>query len=310
MDVLRLSLRQLQIFVAVARTGSTTGASDEVALSQSATSSAVNELERLLSLRLFDRVGKRLQLNDNGRALLPRAQALLDGAAAIERMAHEDLDQAQSLRIGSSTTIGNHVLPRLLGRYLGQRHRQHPHWQSRVMIGNTARVCQAVAAFELDIGLIEGPCHEPALEVSPWCQDELLVLACPQQAARLLEDLGDGQAVPVERLAQAVWLLRETGSGTREAADPVLLPLLGGYRRSIEMGSSEAIMQAAAQGLGVACLSRWAAADALDAGRLVALPAPWPPLRRQCYRVLHRDKQITPALQRFWATCSEYPASA
>ncbi len=84
MDVLHLTLRQLQIFVAVARTGSTTAASAQIALSQSATSSAVNELERLLSLRLFDRAGKRLLLNDNGRALLPRALALLDGAVGVE----------------------------------------------------------------------------------------------------------------------------------------------------------------------------------------------------------------------------------
>ena len=89
MDVLRLTLRQLQIFVAVARSGSTTAASADIALSQSATSSAVNELERLLSLRLFDRAGKRLLLNDNGRALLPRALALLDGAAGIEQMSRD-----------------------------------------------------------------------------------------------------------------------------------------------------------------------------------------------------------------------------
>ncbi|MCF6571025.1 LysR family transcriptional regulator, partial [Escherichia coli] len=81
MDVLRLTLRQLQVFVAVARSGSTTAASAQIALSQSATSAAVNELERLLSLKLFDRAGKRLLLNDNGRALQPRALALLDGAA-------------------------------------------------------------------------------------------------------------------------------------------------------------------------------------------------------------------------------------
>jgi DNA-binding transcriptional LysR family regulator len=82
MNTLRLTLRQLQIFVAVARSGTTTAASAEIALSQSATSSAVNELERLLSLRLFDRAGKRLLLNDNGRALLPRALALLPHQSA------------------------------------------------------------------------------------------------------------------------------------------------------------------------------------------------------------------------------------
>jgi DNA-binding transcriptional LysR family regulator len=87
-------------------------------LSQSATSSAVNELERLLSLRLFDRSGKRLLLNDNGRTLLPRALALLDEAASIERMSRDGSAQAQTLRIGASTTIGNYVLPKLLKQFL------------------------------------------------------------------------------------------------------------------------------------------------------------------------------------------------
>src|SRR5262249_59415530 len=87
MDVLRLTLRQLQIFAAVATSGSTIAAAERIALSQSATSSAINELERLLALKLFDRSGKRLLLNDNGRALLPRALALLDGAAHVERLA-------------------------------------------------------------------------------------------------------------------------------------------------------------------------------------------------------------------------------
>ena len=122
MDVLRLTLRQLQIFVAVAQTGSTTAASTQIALSQSATSAAVKELERLLSLHLFDRAGKRLLLNDNGRALLPRAQALLDGAAGIEQMSRDAMAQSQSLRIGASTTIGNYVLPRLLRQFLRGRH--------------------------------------------------------------------------------------------------------------------------------------------------------------------------------------------
>ncbi|MEC5213066.1 DNA-binding transcriptional LysR family regulator [Polaromonas sp. CG_9.5] len=157
MDVLRLTLRQLQIFAAVARSGSTTAASADIALSQSATSSAVNELERLLSLRLFDRAGKRLLLNDNGRALLPRALALLDGAADIEHMARDASAQTQSLRIGASTTIGNYVLPALLGQFLAaSRADSASAWRSRVSIGNTEAICDAVAAFELDIGLIEG----------------------------------------------------------------------------------------------------------------------------------------------------------
>lgn len=303
MDVLRLSLRQLQIFVAVAQSGSTTAASAAIALSQSATSSAINELERLLSLQLFDRAGKRLLLNDNGRALLPRALAMLDGAAGIEQMARDGSGQAQSLRIGASTTIGNYVLPQLLGGFMAWRQsEQAPAWQSKVMIGNTAAIARAVADFELDIGLIEGACHESTLQVTPWLQDSLVLVAAPAHP------LAQGQSVPTAALREAVWLLRETGSGTRETTDQALLPHLHSYRRSIEMGSSEAIQHAAAQGLGIACLSRWVVADLLTAGRLRCIASALPAIQRDCHLIVQRDKQMTPALLAFLDCVTAHPA--
>ncbi|WP_394789900.1 LysR family transcriptional regulator [Rhodoferax sp.] len=296
MDVLRLTLRQLQIFVAVAHSGSTTAASVAIALSQSATSSAIGELERLLSLQLFDRAGKRLLLNDNGRALLPRALAMLDGAAGIEQMAHDGSDQAQSLRIGASTTIGNYVLPQQLGRFLAWRQSdQAAAWQSRVMIGNTAAIARAVADFELDVGLIEGACHEATLQVTPWLQDTLVIVASPAHA------LAQVAKVSVSALREAVWLLRETGSGTRETTDQALLPHLRSYRRSIELGSSEAIKHAAVQGLGIACLSRWVVEDLIADGRLRCLATPLPVIQRECHLIMQRDKQMTPALLAFIA---------
>jgi DNA-binding transcriptional LysR family regulator len=295
MDVLRLTLRQLQIFAAVARSGSTTSASNEIALSQSATSSAINELERLLSIRLFDRAGKRLLLNDNGRALLPRARALLDAAAGIEQMSRQSESQIQSLRIGASTTIGNFVLPKLLARFLGGQPRQESTaWNSRVSIANTEAICDAVAAFELDVGLIEGPCHQPSVAVSPWLQDELVIVAKPDHVPQLA-----GERIPVKALRELVWLLREPGSGTREATDQLLLPHLRSYRRSIELGSSTAIKYAAAEGIGIACLSRWVVQNLIDNGRLLRLTTTLPKMTRQCYLIVHRDKQPTRTLQRF-----------
>lgn len=303
MSVLRLTLRQLQIFLAVARSGSTTAAAAEIALSQSATSAAVNELERLLSLRLFDRAAKRLLLNDNGRALLPRARAMLDGAASIEQMSHDGRRQAQSLRIGASSTIGNYLLPGLLGRFLGQGAvQQASAWRSKVVIGNTEAICDAVAAFELDIGLIEGPCHQPTLAVTSWLHDEMAIVAAPgSELAQWGNAGGSNPPMPVKKLRELVWLLREPGSGTREATDQLLLPHLRSYRRSIELGSSEAIKRAAAEGLGVACLSHWVVDDMVRSGQLCRIATTLPRMSRQCHVVVHRDKQPTQALSAFIA---------
>ncbi|MCH7345661.1 LysR substrate-binding domain-containing protein [Pelomonas sp. CA6] len=295
---LHLSLRQLQVFVAVARQGSTVAAGERIGLSQSATSAALKELERLLGLPLFDRAGKRLLLNEAGRGLLPRARALLDGAYSLQTQAAGGAAR-QQLRVGASMTLGAHLLPGLLREFYGASGDAADRWQARVQVANTAAICAAVARYELDLGLIEGPCPEPGLVVQPWLDDELLVVASPVHAL-LRPPALDGEARR-EALRDAVWLLREPGAGTREAGDAWLLPLLRAYRRSITMDSPEAIKQGVIEGLGLACLSRWAVQRELDQGLMRVLDTGLAPRRRPCYWVLQRDKPQSPALREFIA---------
>lgn len=294
MSTLRLTLRQLQIFRVVAETGSTAAAAPTISLSQSATSAAINELERLLELQLFDRVGKRLQLNDNGRVLLPQALALLDGASWIERWALDRESQIGTLRVGASTTIGNYLLPAMLAGFrdsLPETARQN--WNIQVAIANTAHITGQVAAFELDLGLIEGPSHLPELVVQPWLQDELVVVAAPHDP---IVPRARKRRIPLETLSNATWLLREPGSGTREIINQLLIPHLHRLRPGIEFGNSEAIKRAVASGLGISCLSRYVVADLLEAGVLVAPATELPPLTRRFYLVMHEHKKRTHGL--------------
>jgi DNA-binding transcriptional LysR family regulator len=287
----RITLRQLQIFCLVADSGTTASAASLLALSQSATSAAINELERLLELQVFDRVGKRLQINDNGRALLPSAMALLDGAQFIERWALDRESQIGTLRIGASTTIGNYLLPELLAGFrerLSDRARRG--WDLKVTIANTAAIAAQVAAFQLDLGLIEGPCHEPNLTVRPWRVDELVVVAAPTD--RIVPRARRGK-ISLQALREATWLLRETGSGTREIIDQLLIPHLHRLRSGIEFGTSEAIKRAAASGLGITCLSRCVVEDLIQSGALVAPATNLPPLTRQFYMLTHEQKRAT-----------------
>src|SRR5690349_10512090 len=138
----RLTLRQLQIFISVADRGTTTAAAGDLALSQSATSAAVNELESVLGTRLFDRVGKRLALHASCRGLLPRARLLLEVAQSLEcRIATADAASAFRLRVGASTPVGNYVLHPLLASYLAAQ----PGGRLELRIGNTRDVAAAVA---------------------------------------------------------------------------------------------------------------------------------------------------------------------
>jgi DNA-binding transcriptional LysR family regulator len=290
-NAVRITLRQLQIFRLVAESGTTASAADALALSQSATSAAINELERLLELQVFDRVGKRLQLNDNGRALLPTALAVLDGALSIERWAFDRESQVGTLRIGASTTIGNYLVPELLAGFrerLSDQARRSLH--VTITIANTAAIAAHVAAFELDLGLIEGPCHEPNLTVRPWCEDELIVVAAPTD--RIVPRARRGK-VSLQALREATWLLREAGSGTREIIDQLLIPHLHRLRPGMEFGTSEAIKRAAASGLGITCLSRCVVEDLLKAGSLVALATELPRLTRLYHLLIHEQKRLT-----------------
>ena len=292
MNSLRLTLRQLQIFRVVAESRSTAAAAVSIALSQSATSAAINELERTLELQLFDRIGKRLRLNDNGRALLPQALAVLDGAGGIERWALDQESHLGTLRIGASTTIGNYLLPAVLGGY---RNSLPPaaqqSWQVEVDIANTAAVAAKVAAFELDVGLIEGPCHEPELTVQPWIEDELVVVAAAH------DPIVRQQPVKLETLSKATWLLREHGSGTREIINQLLIPHLHHLRPGIQFGNPEAIKRAAASALGISCLSRYVVEDLLKEGVLVTPATELPHLKRYFYIVMHEQKKPTRGLE-------------
>ena len=305
---MRLTLRQLQIFAAVADTGGTTAAGLHVALSQSATSAALNELEALLSAQLFDRIGKRLVLNDVGRALLPQARALLDDAHGIEnqfgvgtaangaRGKGQRAIIATQLRIGASTTIGNYLLPALVASHL----RAAPGTRIDVTIGNTSEIADAVARLDVDLGLIEGPCHEPELRARPWREDELVVVCAPSHA--LVREDPDAR-VGLKALRRQRWLMREPGSGTREAVEHALLPHLHQWEQPMQLGSTEAIKQAAAEGLGLACLSLCAVQDLITLKRLVVVNSTLPRLTRRFYVIHHRQKQLSASLQSFVAHC-------
>ncbi len=288
---MHLTLRQIEIFQSVATAGTTAAAAVSLPLSQSATSAAINELERLLGMQLFDRVGKRLRLNDNGIALIPLSLRLLDGAASIERWALDRDSQLGTLRVGASTTIGNYLLPGVLASFRdGLLEPARSNWQIQVAIANTADVAARVAAFELDLGLIEGPCHEPDLTVLPWRDDELVIVASP---ADPIVPRDRARKIPLDALRTATWLLREPGSGTQEIVDQLLIPHLQHLRSGIAFGSSEAIKRATASGLGITCLSRCVVEDLLQLGELVAPNTELPRLTRQLHIVVHARKPHT-----------------
>ena len=292
----------MQIFTAVALSGSTAAAAQSIALSQSATSSALKELEHVLSVELFARVGKRLVLNDNGRLLLSLARHMQDAAHTIEQQFSSPDTPGAGLYIGASTTIGIYLLPTLLATQAAQSKQRNP----RLIIANSAATAAAVAHFEVDVGLIEGPCHEPDLIVEPWLQDEL-VMVCA--ATHPILQGNPQRKIPLQELQNALRLQREQGSGTQEAVEQVLLPHLHQLRSAMELSNSEAIKHAAAAQLGLACLSRVIVADLLASGELVELNTTLPRLSRRFFLVYQRNKTLSPQLSAFLQHCRQMTQS-
>ncbi|MDU4092417.1 MAG: DNA-binding transcriptional regulator YeiE [Pantoea sp.] len=288
---MHITLRQIEVFTEVLKSGSTTQASQQLALSQSAVSAALADLEGQLGVQLFDRVGKRLVVNEHGRLLYPRAVGLLEQATDIEQLFREDNG---AIRLYASSTIGNYLLPGMLAAW----RRDYPTLPLELSVGNSQDVINAVADFRVDLGLIEGPCHVSDIVSEPWLQDELVVFAAPDTPLRQ-------QPVTLESLAAAPWILREQGSGTREIVDYLLLSHLPHFQLALELGNSEAIKHAVRHGMGISCLSRRVIAEQLETGSLVEIPVPLPTLSRTLYRIHHRQKHISKALSRFLSYCRE-----
>ncbi|TDR80726.1 LysR family transcriptional regulator [Paludibacterium purpuratum] len=286
---LRLSLRELEVFVAICEELNVTRAATRLAMTQSAASQSLSSLESALETVLFDRVGRRLVANEHGRLLLPRARAILDLGHEVQTLFS---GTAANLRLGASTTIANYLLPQQIARFRASQ----PAVRLELMVGNTDEIVAAVAAFRVDVGFIEGPCHHPELQVQAWRDDELVVVVGAQHPfAKSMPSL--------LTLARAEWILREAGSGTRQEVERLLLPRLGSFAVAMEVGDSEAIKHAVAAGLGVSCLPRRVVAGELARGELVALPLAT--LTRNLYRVMHRDKALTRGMAQFLSLLDE-----
>ncbi|MGB1220967.1 MAG: LysR substrate-binding domain-containing protein, partial [Alcanivoracaceae bacterium] len=274
---MKFSLRQLEVFLATAHAENVTRASDQLAMSQSAASSALKELERTLDQPLFDRVGKRLQLNDTGRWLLPRAEALLAEARELEQELSGQPGSGD-LRLGATLTIGNYLAVTLVSDYK----RQHPGAQVSLDVENTRAIADKLRQFQLDIGLIEGEVQDPMLHITPWRDDELVVFSAPDHPLAQ-----QGAALDDHQLAAARWILRETGSGTRQTFDRAMAGLLSALHVELELQHTEAIKRTVEAGLGIGCLSRETLREAFSRGTLVPLDVPHRDFSRRFYVVTH-----------------------
>lgn len=296
---MKFTLRQLEVLVAVGREESVSRAATAISLTQSATSMALAELEKQFNTRLFDRQGKRLQLNTIGRQILPQAMELLDRAQQLESLLEGNISAA-SLRIGATLTIGNYLATLLIGDYM----QQNPGSRVELAVQNTSTIIEQVAHFKLDVGLIEGESYHPDLQITPWVDDELVIFAAPDHPLAHKPDL------TLQDLSHEAWILREQGSGTRQVFDAALRHQLTHLNILLELEHTEAIKRAVEFGLGISCISRLALKDSFRRGSLVPLEIAGLDLKRRFNFVLHKQKFISSGVFAFLDLCKKVTEGA
>lgn len=291
---MRFSLRQLEVFAAIARQNSVSDAAETLAMSQSAASTALAELERRAGQPLFDRTGKRLRLNEVGRMLLPRALEMLDRAGEIDALL-EGRGGPGHLNLGATVTIGNYLAPRIVESY----RQRYDGASVDLDVGNTSSIAARVIRFDLDLALIEGDYRHPDLIISDWLDDELVIFCAPDhRLARM-------RGVTIDDVLAEKWAVRETGSGTRQTLDRAMSAHWSRWQIGMELEHLEAIKTAVEAGGMIGCISRLALAHAFATGRLVEVPVAGLSLKRRFYTVVHREKYRTAAIEGFLALCRE-----
>jgi len=292
-----MTLEQLRIFVAVAEREHVTRAAADLHLTQSATSAAVAALESRYATKLFDRVGRRIELTEAGRLFLTEARAVLARAQAAETLLTDLAGLKRgALSLAASQTVGNYWLPPVMQAY----RERHPGVTLSLRIGNTEQVSQWVHDTSADIGLIEGEIDDPTLSVTQFAEDEMVLVV-----GRDHPWAGRTSVAPAE-LPRTSWVLREPGSGTRSIFEswlsaaglaPSSLPI------ALEFPSNEAIRGAIEAGAGATVISRLVADGGLRAGSLVQVGLDLP--KRRFYRLRHKERHLTHAERAFAELLSE-----
>ncbi len=294
-----MTLAQLRAFLATARLGSYSRAAESLHLSQPAVFMQVRALERWAGEPLLERSGRSLRLTPAGRNLLPYAQQICQLADEAQGVAGELRGLKRgAVSVCAVSTAGAYVLPPILGAF----RQKYPELTVRLEVANRTVVGRRLQDGEADL-VVMGRVPEGVPHVAePFLPDEMVLVAAPSHP------LARERRIPVARLREEVFVVREEGSGTRLAFEEFcrthgLRPKVG-----FQLGDNSAVKEAVAAGLGIALVSRHALQMELALRRLAVLDVQGLPIRRQWYVIHRADRRLSRAAQAFRAFLLNSPA--
>ncbi|MDC8445423.1 MAG: LysR family transcriptional regulator [Nitrosomonas sp.] len=287
--MLHLTLRQLKVFETVARHQSFSRAAEELYLSQPAVSMQIKQLEENVSLPLFELMGKRIHLTEAGSELYHYSRDILQRLSDLET-ALEELKGMERGKLNIAVvTTANYFAPHLLAKFC-QRHKSIT---VSLNVSNRESVLKQLDDNIIDLAIMGQPPEGLDIVSQSFMENPLVVVAPPDHS------LCDKTKIPVKRLAQEVFLVREPGSGTRSAMERFFKQHNARIRTGMETDTTEAIKQAVQAGMGLGIMSRHTAELELTTGRLKVLDVQGFPIQRNWFVVIRKNKRLSATAQAF-----------
>lgn len=287
-----MTLRHFKIFVAVCDTMNMTAAAEALYMSQSAVSQAIADLEDHYSVRLFERLSKKLYLTQAGRKLLSYARHIVRMNEDVENDM-KTLQKNGSIRVGASVTVGAYVLPKLVSEYQSR----HSEVAIRAIEENTAKIESLILSDQIDIGLVEGETVSPDILNRPFMDDEL-VLICGVR-----HRFAKQPVIEPHELEKEDFIIREKGSGTRKTFEDKMTANNLTWKASWTCNNADTIKMAVEQGLGVSVISRLSVKNEVESGMLAAKKVDGIEFKRRFKIIYHRNKYLTQPMKSFIELC-------
>ena len=286
---MKITLRQMEIFLEVAQMGHLTKVAEKMGLSQSAVSMSIKELENIIGYKLFDRINKKLALNEKGRAFAEAIAPLVSKLNDIEEEFRNDENNGDLL-VGVSTTIADYLIPPIICDYM----KNYPQVSVKLKIGNTKEIVDLIENGQVDLGFVEGNIDSTAIKQEVVGLDELIVVTGDKELAAPKEGYF------IDKLLDKKWILREDGSGTREVFLNHLGDLASQINLFMELRHPESIKNMLIQSKKcLTCLPRISVMKELERGELYEVKIKKLKFERQFLLAYHKDKFKTSLLNKF-----------
>jgi DNA-binding transcriptional LysR family regulator len=281
----KLTLRQMEIFLNVVREGHLTNVAKNMGLSQSAISMAIKELEKILGNPLFDRINKKLILNEMGRAFEKEIAPIIKKINDIEYEFKNTVNKGM-VRVGASTTIVDYLMPPIICSYMNN----YPDVKVALKEGNTKTIVNLIKEGNLDVGFIEGIVNDADIIKEIVGVDELVVVTTDQLLST---------ECYIDTIQDKKWVLREEGSGTREVFLDYVKDKVEHINVFLELGHTESIKSLLMNHQCLTCISKIAVKNEIENKKLIHVPLKNFECKRNFYMIYHKDKYRSELFEKF-----------